>query len=81
MYWFEIVLLVVIGIVLPLLGLRELPRMRRRIAAGDRDVRIKAYRSTMLVQWGLTAITLGYWWTSDRSWAAIGLGAVAERRS
>jgi len=48
---------------------------RLRDAAPDRvpQVRVKLYRQALVLQWTLTALTLGLWTWQRRSWADIGL--------
>lgn len=51
----------------------EMPRFRRRQAAGDPPQRIRDYATTMATQWTLAALALTIWATARRPWAELGL--------
>jgi membrane protease YdiL (CAAX protease family) len=61
MTFFTILLLIVLALVLPLMGIRDIRRLRRRLAAGDPDARSSTYRQTLVQLWGL-AMLFGAGW-------------------
>ena len=83
-----IVLLVMLTVVMPPMGIRDMRVLRRRLAAGQSDARLKMYRSILAWEWGLVAVFVTWWLVSGRplgsaymgfapegwDWLAIGLG-------
>jgi uncharacterized protein len=89
---YSLVVLLVLAIILPLVGIWDFQRLLNMIAAGQVDARTKAYKWTLIIQWGLV-LGLGGWWilagrglaplgllplASGWQWLAIGLGMVAS---
>ena len=58
----------------PWLAHVEYRRLRRALEAGDQGARLRAYRQTVVVQWGFTFALVGYWLWAGRSLPALGLG-------
>jgi membrane protease YdiL (CAAX protease family) len=61
-------------LVVPWLAHLEYRKLRRALDAGDDGARLRAYRQTVVVQWGFTLALGGYWLWSGRSLNALGLG-------
>lgn len=70
---FDLVLLLVLFVVMPLYGVRSLRKLRARLAAGHEAPRIREYVTTIAVQWALVAATLVVWSISGRPLTALGL--------
>jgi membrane protease YdiL (CAAX protease family) len=60
--------------VLPWIILVDYDRLVRALGAGRTRARMRAYRQTILVQWGFAALLVAFWLWSGRGAAAIGLG-------
>lgn len=52
-----------------------LPRLKRAIAAGVPDIRLRAYVGTIVTQWLLVALLFFHWLGYGRAWAELGLRA------
>ena len=88
---FFIALVFVLAVVMPVQGAWEFSKLRHWIAAGKMNARLIAYRWTMFIQWGLTAVFLAWWLAMDRDlgqarmgfgpagweWLAVGVGLAA----
>jgi len=56
---------------LPLYGAWQFRRLQARIAAGERDARVRVYRGTILEEFALVAAVLAIWVVHDRPWATL----------
>ena len=88
---FFIALVFTLAVVMPLQGAWEFNKLKRWVAAGRTNARMIAYRWTMFIQWGLTAVFLAWWLALDRDfgqarmgfgpagweWVAVGVGFLA----
>lgn len=76
---FDLVLLAILMLVLPVYGILEMRRLRARLAGGDGDVRTRTYVRTMALEWALAAAALVAWAAAGRPFASLGftLGAGA----
>jgi hypothetical protein len=88
--FYFIALVFTLAAVMPLQGAWEFQKLKRWVAAGRTNARMIAYRWTMFIQWGLTAVFLAWWLALDRDfgqarmgigpagweWLAIGVGLV-----
>lgn len=59
---------------LPLYAAWSYPRFRRQAAAGKPDARVREYRGTMALEWGLVLALGLFWIAQERSLGALGLG-------
>jgi len=88
---YTLVVLLVLAVILPLIGIRDFHSLKDSVTAGQENARTKAYRWTLVLQWGLV-LGLGGWWiqaggglaplgllpvASGWQWLAIGLGMMA----
>jgi membrane protease YdiL (CAAX protease family) len=76
---FDHVVLLVLVVVLPWNGRRRFGALVQAIDAGDPNVRVRSYRSAMVVQWALAAAVAVAWIVFGRSADSIGLMAHATR--
>jgi hypothetical protein len=56
------------------------PRLLARLAAGERGVRGRFYRASVINQWTLLVLLLAYWRWYGRSWRALLLGGSSPLR-
>lgn len=77
---FDLALLLVLAVGLPILGRIETRRLEQAVAAGRGGVRVAFYRGTVLLQWVLVAALAFDWWRRDRSAVEIGLTVEAGWR-
>lgn len=71
---FDLILFILL-LAIPLLEWRwTWPRFLARLATGERGVRGRFYRGTVLSEWALVLALLAYWRWSDRPWAWLMLG-------
>ncbi len=75
---YAVVTLAVLVVALPLLGLWDMARLRRWLAAGRPDARLAMYRETIIMEWGVVAVLLGWWLALGRPLAPLGLLPRAE---
>lgn len=76
--WADHLLVAALILVLPLRGAWEYRRMLRRLRSGaDDGVRVREYRSTMIMQWSIAAIVLLIWWLGGRPAALLGFSLPA----
>lgn len=87
---FFLALVFTLAVVMPLQGVWEFRKLRHWIATGKKNARLIAYRWTMFIQWGLTAVFLVWWLAMDHDlgqarmgfgpagweWLAVGVGLV-----
>ena len=66
-------LIVLLLVVAPAWGAREYRWLVREIRGGNTAARLREYRSTVLLQWGLSAALLTWWWYAGRSLSPLGL--------
>jgi membrane protease YdiL (CAAX protease family) len=68
--------LIVAGLILvvPWVVVWDYRRLIRALQAGDKDARIRAYRQSVVVQWGFAALLVGLWLWMGRPLPALGLG-------
>jgi membrane protease YdiL (CAAX protease family) len=69
----DTILIAIAVIVFPVWSVIEHRRLPAKIAAGDTDVRLKLYRTTMISEWFLALAVLVTWLYSARSISALGL--------
>ncbi len=67
-------LAVVIVVVLPLYGIWEFRQLQYEAASGRHGARLKAYKLTMIVEWGLALAMVGVWLSAGRPLPSLGLG-------
>jgi membrane protease YdiL (CAAX protease family) len=60
--------------ILPWIIFVDYRRLVRALGAGRTNARMRAYRQTILVQWGFAALLVAFWLWSGRGADAIGLG-------
>jgi membrane protease YdiL (CAAX protease family) len=48
-----------------------------KLRSGEVGARLRAYRATLLWQWGMTVVMVAMWLFADRTWAELGLQWVA----
>lgn len=65
--WFDIALLIVLAVLLPIFGAVNHRRAVQQLAAGKPYSRIQGYWWTMALEWGLVAFLVPLWWTAGRS--------------
>lgn len=70
--WLDYTLLAFLTLLFPVMGWGSYQRMQKRLAAGVEDVRIKSYRGTMLLEWGLLGTVLFIWLRAGRAPEALG---------
>lgn len=90
MTMFTILLLVTLTLVMPLIGLRDIRKLRRLLAEGVVDARLRTYRETLIMLWGLALLFAAGWFLAGGDagsaylipvaggwrWAAISAAAV-----
>ena len=75
--WLDYALLAALMLVMPVYGHHSYHQVRERIAAGIPGVRLKAYRQTMLQEWGFVGILLFHWQQAARAPEALGFQAAS----
>jgi membrane protease YdiL (CAAX protease family) len=63
----------ILVVVAPLLAHHDYRKFVRRVRDGIPGARLREYRITLFVQWGLAAVLAGWWALAGRSWAALGI--------
>jgi membrane protease YdiL (CAAX protease family) len=61
-------------LVVPWLVVLDYRKLIRALQAGEEDARLRAYRQSLVVQWGFTALLVGFWLWTGRTLPALGLG-------
>ena len=74
-------LVVLLLVVAPAWGAREYRWLVREIRAGNAAARLREYKATVLLQWGLSAALLCWWWYAGRSVALLGMALPSGARS
>jgi membrane protease YdiL (CAAX protease family) len=74
---YALVILAFLAVVEPLQGIWEYSRLRRRLAEGRADGRLRTYRTIMVMQWALVAGLLGWWLVLGRGLEAAGFAVPA----
>jgi membrane protease YdiL (CAAX protease family) len=69
---FDHILIAAIVALVPVLGVFHFRRMVRKIAAGGGKARVRAYRTTIVTQWGVVAAVGAFWMASGREWGSLG---------
>jgi membrane protease YdiL (CAAX protease family) len=72
-------LVALLVLVVPWLAVIEYRHLVRALEAGVENARPRAYRQTVLVQWGFTACLIGLWIQAGRPLLALGLGLEMSR--
>jgi membrane protease YdiL (CAAX protease family) len=67
----------ILVLVVPCVVVLDYRKLIRALQAGDHDARLRAYRQSIGVQWGFTALLVGFWLWTGRTLPALGLGLVA----
>ncbi len=75
---FTLIILLLLGAVLPLLGIRDYRLLLSRTSEGDADARVKLYKGVLISHWPLTIGLLAWWLLSGNGLKSIGLIPVAE---
>jgi membrane protease YdiL (CAAX protease family) len=70
--------LLTIGV--PLYGAREWRALLSAVAAGDRGARLREYRWTIVLEWGLVALVMIAWGVAQRPVGALGFQLPADRQ-
>lgn len=70
---FALSVLLILMVVVPLLGLWDFRRLMRWHREGRRDARLKTYNWVLVMEWGLTAGLLAWWFLAGRNWGSLGL--------
>jgi CAAX protease family protein len=68
--WILIVLLLGIS---PWLGRSEIGALRQALARGEKGARLRVYRKTIIMEWGVSVVLLGLWLSLGRGWSDVGL--------
>jgi len=68
------ILAVAIVVLLPVSGVWEFSYLRRQLAAGVPDARIRGYRLVLGIEWGLVAVVVAAWLLGGRSLPGLGFG-------
>jgi membrane protease YdiL (CAAX protease family) len=76
---FDHLLLIVLAALIPAYGIRSFKRLKREIAAGRRDARIRIYREDLFLEWVPTIALLVFWTLIGRGWSVLGFGPLAGR--
>jgi len=85
---FSLSVLLILGVVVPLLGIWDFRRLMRWVDEGRPEARMKTYRFLLVMEWGLTLGLLSWWLLSGRDlkslsiissfqgweWLALGIG-------
>ena len=66
---------VVLVVLSPLIDLWAFPWLKRAIAAGNANARLRFYLIGILTQWTFSACVVAIWIRQARPWAALGLGS------
>ena len=72
--WMDYTLLALLALAVPPAAVWDHRRMMAKLAAGDQEGRLRAYRTTIFWQWGFAVTVLVLWMATGRSWAELGLG-------
>ncbi|MCP4292438.1 MAG: CPBP family intramembrane metalloprotease [bacterium] len=75
---YSLVVLLVLAVILPLIGIWDFQRLKASVAAGKANARTKAYKWTLVWQWGLMLGLGGWWIQAGRGLAPLGLLPVAS---
>ncbi|MEN8007803.1 MAG: CPBP family intramembrane glutamic endopeptidase [Candidatus Krumholzibacteriota bacterium] len=75
---FALVTLLVLAVVVPLFGTWDFRRMLRKIEEGQANARTSFYIWTLIWEWGLVLIFVGYWIAAGRDMAPLSLVPVAS---
>jgi len=67
------ILMAILTIAFPLMGRTDMRSLRRALAAGKSDARLKAYERGILFQWGFSLLLAIVWIASGRTPGAAGL--------
>lgn len=74
LYIFDHVIAGLLIIAMPYYATWQYRRMTARLEAGEEGARLSAYRSTMAVEWALSAVVVGLWILPGRAPGSLGLG-------
>lgn len=72
---FDIALLAIICLGLPVQAELSREKVRARILSGEAGARERLYRSTIVMLWTLALLVLGLWLVAGRGWAELGFVA------
>jgi membrane protease YdiL (CAAX protease family) len=75
---FVLTLVILLGAVFPLLGIRDFRVLLHRTRAGDTNARVKFYKSVFAWEWPMAIGLLAWWLLSGNTLASVGLSPVAE---
>jgi membrane protease YdiL (CAAX protease family) len=70
---FALSVLLIFLVAIPLLGLWDFRRLMRWSREGRPDARLKTYNWLLVMEWGLTAGLLSWWFLAGRDWGSLGL--------
>ncbi len=70
---FALLLLLLMGVILPLVGIWDFHRLLRWVEEGRTDARTKTYKWIFVMEWGLVLIVGGWWLWAGRGLAPLGL--------
>jgi membrane protease YdiL (CAAX protease family) len=65
-------LVILLLFVTPAWGAREYRKLVAEVRAGNTAARLREYRGTVLMEWGLALILLAWWWLAGRNLALLG---------
>lgn len=69
-----------LAVAVPLWGVREWQTLVRSVESGDPDARLREYRNTILLEWGLVALIVAWWLLAGRSLASLGFQLPLDKR-
>lgn len=75
---FAIVVLLIFVVLFPLIGVWDFRRLLRWTNEGRTDARIKTYNWIFVMEWGITAGLLAWWFLAGKEMAPLGLIPKAE---
>jgi membrane protease YdiL (CAAX protease family) len=67
------ILVFLLLVVAPAWGARAYRALVREIREGNPAARLREYKSTVVLEWGLSLVLLAWWWIAGRGLAALGL--------
>lgn len=70
---FGLVVLLLLGLAIPLTGIREFDLLVRWVRAGRKDARLRFYSLLMGLEWGLTLGLVGWWFATGGDLAGLNL--------
>jgi membrane protease YdiL (CAAX protease family) len=70
-FYLSVLLILLVGV--PLLGIWDFRRLLRWNGEGLPDARLKSYNWVLVMEWGLTAGLLSWWFLAGRDWGSLGL--------